>query len=100
MPVEDNRTTKRKRITLPGGAGFVDVPVITSIKFKDPVRRGQEAVWSIDNSGLSDRDVHVVSIPTTGAETISVERIDVWRVKDPVRRGQETHISMDNVTGE
>jgi hypothetical protein len=101
MPVEFSRTTKRKRIKLPGGH-FVDVPVITAIAWLDASDRFQETQHSVDNSSESDREVHVDQVYKTGqtsGESISVERIDVWKVIDPQDRYQETQTTLDNVTG-
>lgn len=96
MPVEVGRTTARKRI--PIGTSFVDVPVITKISFIDPADRYQEWQYTIDNSGKSDRVVHVDTITGTNV-SLAVERIDRWTTLDPADRGQETQMTMDNVTG-
>jgi hypothetical protein len=106
---ETGRVVKRKQVRLPGG-GTVDVPVITQITFKDPVNRGQEAQYAVDNSAQANRDVHVAAIlddgstdesagaNNTNTDALQVERIDLWRVKDPVDRGQQTHIAPDSKT--
>ena len=60
---ETGRVIKRKHVELPGG-GTVDIPVITQITFKDPVDRGQETQYSIDNSAQGKRDVHVDLAPS------------------------------------
>lgn len=93
MPVESSRTTKNKKITLPSGQTVL-VPVITSITFIDPTRRGQETQFTIDNSGDGDREAHVDQVNGL----LPVERIDLWKYLDPVRRGQETQMSIDNKT--
>src|SRR6516162_5695409 len=103
MADETARIVKRKQIELPGG-GTVDIPVITQITFKDPVDRGQETQYTIDNSAQGHRDVHVASVSDDGTTNenagsgsgtssgasgsssgtdLLVERIDLWRVKDP-----------------
>ncbi len=112
MPTEKNRKLATKTFETDGGD--VKVPVITEITFSDPVKRGQETTYTIDNSAAANRDVHVAWVahdPTSpqatenadpGAEVpdglIAVERIDLWRVKDPVDRGQETFTAPDNKT--
>jgi hypothetical protein len=103
MPVEFSRTTARKRIHLTNG--YVDVPIITKISFIDPVKRGQEYQFTVDNSADGDRRIHVEKVNQTGnqagdgsANFIEVERIDEWRTLDPVSRGQETHYQFDNRT--
>lgn len=104
MPEEFGRTTKRKRVSLPGSQGFVDIPVITEISFIDPVEKYQETVYTINNTAEADRKVHVDEVPADGTspgspfDKLKVERIEEWKVKDPVDRGQETFIAMDNVT--
>jgi hypothetical protein len=103
MPEEFSRTTKRKRVNLAGG--FVDIPVITSISFIDPVDRSQETQHAIDNSSQSDREVHVDTIhsrdsngqPSLGT-SLDVERIDIWKYIDPQERYQESNLSLDNKT--
>jgi hypothetical protein len=109
VPVETGRIIKRKRIRLPGG-GTVDVPVITQITFLDVVDQGQEAQFSIENTGVAKRDVHTASVlgggntDETGAggsnsdtsQTLQVERLDLWRVLDIVSKGQETFFVPDS----
>lgn len=93
---------------LPDG-GEVLFPIIKQITFKDPVDRGQETTYSIDNTEQSDRDTHIAFVGPapdatedgtgdTPSDCIAVERIDQWRVKDAVDRGQQTHQSLDSKT--
>ncbi len=112
MPTEKNRKLATK--TFETDAGDIKVPVITEITFSDPVKRGQETTYTIDNSAAANRDVHIAWVahdPTSPQATenadpgadppdglIAVERIDLWRVKDPVDRGQETFTAPDNKT--
>ncbi len=112
MPTEVTRKLATK--TFETDAGDIKVPVITEITFADPVKRGQETTYTIDNSAGADRDVHVAWVahdPTSPQATenadpsatppaglIAVERIDRWRVKDPVQRAQETFTELDNKT--
>ena len=87
MPVETGRVTRNKQITLPSGA-VVLVPVICEITFADPVRRGQEATFTIDNTASGDRRVRIKSIMNeSGADRLEVERVQLWQYIDPVRRG-------------
>jgi hypothetical protein len=105
MPQETGRTTKNKKIKLPGGSTVL-VPVITEISFIDPVARYQETIYTIDNSGNADRDIHVASVKgdgttdETGQDTsgLQVERLDLWRVLDIVEGAQETFIGFDSKT--
>jgi hypothetical protein len=108
MPEEFGRTTARKRIKLPGGgpSDHVDVKVITKIAWLDALDRGQETQHSVDNSGSSNREVHVDKVYHTDqdgnqdtSQFLEVERIDVWKVLDALDRGQETQTRLDNVTG-
>jgi hypothetical protein len=112
MPTETNRKLATK--TFETNGGDIKVPVITEITFADPVNRGQETTYTIDNSAEANRDVHVAWVahdPTDPQATenadpsatppsglVAVERIDLWRVKDPVDRGQETFTAPDNKT--
>ncbi len=112
MPTEKNRKLATKTFETDGGD--IKVPVITEITFSDPVKRGQETTYTIDNSAAANRDVHIAWIahdPTDPQATenadpsadppsglVAVERIDLWRVKDPVDRGQETFTAPDNKT--
>ncbi len=104
MPEEFSRTTKRKRVRLPGGSE-VDIPVITKISFIDPFNQYQEYEYSIENGADGLRQVHVDDVPSSengevvGDDTLSVERIDKWSHSDVFDRNQETELSMDNVTG-
>jgi len=98
MPEERSRTTKRKRITVPGGA-TVDVPVITQISFVDPFDRYQETIFTIDNSAKASREVRVDTVLDPGGpNSLDVERIKTWKVSDPFDRHQETQLIMDNET--
>lgn len=112
MPDETNRITKNKTVQLPGGSTVL-VPVITQITFNDPVDRGQDTQYTVDNSGKSDRHVHVAWVGVDGStdasenpdtsqptpdDAIAVERIDLWKVLDSVDRGQETDPAPDNKT--
>jgi hypothetical protein len=105
MPQEDGRVTKNKKVKLPGGSTVL-VPVITEISFIDPVNQAQETVYTIDNSGNADRDIHVASVKgdgttdETGQDTsgMQVERLDLWRVLDLIEKGQETFIGFDSKT--
>ncbi len=99
MPEEFSRTTKNKKVVLPGG-GTVLVPVITQISFIDPVKQYQEYQCAVDNSGQADRDVHVDDVVRQdgGGSRLSVERVDVWKYIDPVQRYQEKQVSFDNTT--
>ncbi len=111
MPTEINRKIATKTFNTSGGT--VKVPVITEITFRDPVDRGQETPYTVDNSGASHRDVHVAWVGPLGdvnatenadpntpppTDVVAVERIDLWRVKDPIDRGQQTYIAPDNKT--
>jgi hypothetical protein len=99
MPEESNRTTKNKKITLPGGQTVL-VPVITSISFIDPIKQYQEYQYSVDNSSQADRDVHVDQVMATdGSGTLDIERIDIWKILDPQKQYQESGFAFDNKTG-
>jgi hypothetical protein len=105
MAQEVGRVTKNKKVKLPDGSTVL-VPVITEISFIDPVNQAQETIYTIDNSGNADRDVHVASIKGDGttdetgqdSKELQVERLDLWRILDAVEKGQETFIGFDNKT--
>jgi hypothetical protein len=108
MPIETGRVVGRKRIQIPNG-NTVDCAVIQQITFRDPVDRGQETQYTVDNSGNAKRGVHVANVPGNSQPTdenasgpditqLQVERIDLWRVRDPVDRGQETFFTLDSKT--
>lgn len=107
MPIEFSRTTKNKKILLPnsgtGGDGSsILIPIITNISFIDPVRRGQETRFTLDNSAQANRTVHVDDVYPSGDTTqqpLKVERIDKWDDLDIVRRSQERKPLPDNKTG-
>jgi hypothetical protein len=128
MPEEFSRTTKVKRLTPPVDAGdepdksddarHVDVPVIQTIKFKDPKTNSQEYNFhfingsgsSDDNTDATTRKVHVhtvanarldddgvtvtyadVSKPLAGGDNaISVERVEKYHHKDAKTSAQQS----------
>lgn len=111
MADETARIIKRKRIKLPDGS-TCDIPVISQITFADPLDRGQDTQFTLDNSTDSDRDVHVASIIGGGQtdetgnggpsgdpkQTLQVERVDLFRVLDAPDRGQEGFHAPDSKT--
>lgn len=106
MADETERKTGRKRIPMPDDpTTIVEVPCVTQITFRDPVRRQQDTQFTHDNSNTGDRTVHVDNVQSVedgnvvSNAILPVERIDKWKTRDPVRRQQDTEFAPDNVTG-